>query len=163
MTTTDGNVISATTAETSLFLGSTGVGSLTVPAGAFSISSYHLNLSGAFSSRSGDTMTIRLNNSALLGIIVSQLTSSVNESFEIECDFSIRVLGGLGVAEISTNFDFTYSDGSTSNWRGDRNVAVDSTTFDTTASNTLDVTVEFSSNNSSNSIQLLQGILTKTY
>jgi hypothetical protein len=163
MTTTNGNVISGTVAEVSLFLGSTGVGGLTVPANAFSISSYHLNLSGAFSSNNGDTMTIRLNNSALLGILVSQLTGSVGESFEIEVDFSIRKLGGLGVAEISTNFDFTYSDGASTNWRGDRNVAIDSTTFSTLISNTLDVTVEFSSVNANNSIQLLQAILTKVY
>jgi hypothetical protein len=164
MTTSSANIITSTTTETSLLVGSAGIGSLTIPANGFTVSSYHLNLSGRFSSKNGDTATLRLKTGSVdMGSIVSDLTGSTNESFEIEVDFSIRVLGGSGTAEISTNFDFTFSDGSTQNWRGDRNVEVNSTTFSTEISNTLDITVQFNSTSVNNSIQCLQVILTKTY
>jgi len=164
MTTSNGNIITATAAETSLFTGSTGIGNLTVPANGFTLSGYHMNTSGDFSSFAADTITIRFkSNGVEISSIVSTLTGSNNKSFEIEVDFCIRVLGGAGVAQVSTNFDFTYAGSSTTNWRGDREVTVNSTTFSTLVSNTLDVTIQFSSVDAANSIQLLQAILTKVY
>jgi hypothetical protein len=162
MTTTNANLFTGTT-ETSIFLGSVGVGSLTVPENGFKISSFHLNLSGTFNSINGDTLTVRLKNGSTLGSLVIPLTGTSGEFFECEIDFSIRVLGGLGVAQISTNFDWTNSDVSLTGWRGIRTVQVNSTQFSTLISNTLDVTVQFDTVNAGNSLQLLQAILTKIY
>ncbi len=135
-----------------------------IPANGFTISAYHMNLSGNFNSESGDILTIRLKSgSVILGSIPLILTSAVAEHFELEADFAIRTLGGAGVASLSTNFDFTYSDGGTTTFRGDRIVSINSTTFNTTVSNTLSITVQFDNASSANSIQVIQGILTKVY
>ena len=87
----------------------------------------------------------------------------MNEFFELEADFSIRSIGGIGSASISTNFDFTYSDVGATSWRGSRNCTVNTTTFDTTVSNTLDVRAEWSSASANNSIQCRQLILNRTF
>ena len=87
------------------------------------------------------------------------LTNSSNEFFEIEIDFTIRQIGGTGVADIVANIDFTYSDSGATNWRGSRDVSVNNTTFDTTISNTLDVTCQFSSTSANNSLQTRQATL----
>jgi hypothetical protein len=162
MTTSNATTITATAVETSLLLGSTFLGTLVVPANEFTISSYHLNMAGNFSSANGDTLTIRLKNGGQLASFVIDLTGTANESYELEGDFSIRKLGIAGVAEISSNFDLSYSD-TVVFLRGSRTCVVNSTTFDTTISNTLQITAQFGTNNASNSIQTLQAILTKIY
>ena len=165
MSTSDAQPISATTTPTSLFAGATltPVGGLTVPANTFKISSYHFNIAGNISTNNGDTLTLSLYNSGLLATLVVDLTGSTNQFFELEADFSIRSIGGIGSARISTNFDFTYSDTGATAWRGKRNCTVNTTTFDTTVSNTLDVRAEWSSASINNSIQCRQLILTQIF
>jgi hypothetical protein len=163
MTTSNSTAITATLAETSLLLGATFAGSLAVPANTFQIASYHLNLSGEFSSANGDTLTLKIKtNATILSTFVINLTGTVGEFYELEGDFSIRKLGVAGVSEISGNFDFSYSD-TVVFLRGSRECVVNTTTFDTTISNSLDATAQFSSNNASNRIQTLQAILTRIY
>ena len=165
MSTSDAQPISATTTQTSLFAGATltPLGGLTVPANTFTISSYHFNMAGNVSTNNGDVLTLSLYNGGLLASLVVDLTGSTNEFFELEADFSIRSIGGIGSARISTNFDFTYSDSGATAWRGSRNCTVNTTTFDTTVSNTLDVRAQWSSASAANSIQCRQIILTKTF
>ena len=163
MMTGEADAISGTTAETSILIGSTGVGSLLVPANEFVISSYHFNLSGNVSTVNGDTLTIRLNNGVSLASFVVDLNPSQNEFFELEADFSIMKRGGPGEAEITTNFDFTYSDAGSTAWRGKRICVTNNTTFDTTIDNTLSITVQWDTTDNNNSIQCRQAILTKTY
>jgi hypothetical protein len=162
MATSNSTMISTTVIEKSLVDSPTFEGSLTIPAGAFQISSYHFNVAGEISTNNGDTLTLRLKNGGELSSIVVALTGSSNEYFELEGDFSIEAIGGLGVARISSNFDFTYSDNASS-LRGKRICVVNNTTFDTTVSNTLDLTAQWSSTNANNSIQSFQAVLTKTY
>lgn len=162
MATSNSAIISATIIEKSLIDFPTFEGSLIVPANTFQISSYHFNVAGEISTNNGDTLTLRLKNSGILSSIIVDLTGSSNEYFELEGDFSIEAIGGLGVARISSNFDFTYSD-TISSLRGKRVCVVNSTTFDTTISNTLDLTAQWSSTNANNSIQSFQAVLTKTY
>jgi hypothetical protein len=162
MMTGEADAIFETRAETSILIGSTGVGSLLVPANEFAISSYHFNLSGNVSTVNGDTLTIRLNNGVSLASFVVDLTSSQNE-VELEADFSIMKRGGPGEAEITTNFDFTYSDAGSTAWRGKRICVTNNTTFDTTIDNTLSITVQWDTTDNNNSIQCRQAILTKTY
>jgi hypothetical protein len=161
---TDGLIRTNSAVEQDLLAGVSGVGSLTVPANGFNVSCYHLNLAGNFSSTNGDTLTIRLKSgSIILGSIPLILSQCAGEHFELECDFVIRAVGTAGIASISTNFDFTYSDGATDQFKGDRIVSVNNTTFNTTISNTLGVTVQFNVARTQNSIQLIQGVLTKIY
>ena len=159
----DGDEITLTTDEKSLFEGSTGVGSLVVPANILQISAYHFNLSGTFGSNSGDTITIRFTMGTASLTTVVQLTNAPNEFFEIESDFSVKAIGGPGTASITSNLEFTYSDAGANNFRGHRDVVENNTTFDTTINNTLDVSVEFSSTDSKNKIQLIQCILTRVF
>ena len=161
---TDGLIRTNSAAEQDILSGITAVGSLTIPANGFTISAYHMNLSGTFASNNGDILTIRLKAGAvILGSIPLILLGSVGEHFELEGDFAIRTLGGAGVASISVNFDFTYSDGATDAFKGDRIVSVNSTTFNTTISNTLSITAQFNNARTTNSIQVIQGVLTKIY
>ena len=164
MMTGNANVITATTVETSLLIGSTGIGSLTVNAFEFDVSSYHFNLSGNISTTNNNAVTIKLKSgSIILAQFPFLLTATSNEYFEVEADFSIMVRGAAGEAKLSTNFDFTYSDSGATNWRGKRICFVNNTTFDTEISNTLDITVQWSSTSATNSIQCQQAILTRTY
>ena len=165
MTTSDANIITATTTQTSLFAGAsfTPVSGLTVPANAFTVSSYRFNMAGNVSTNNGDTLTLSLYNGGVLASLVIALTGSSGEFFELEADFSIRTLGGVGVASISTNFDFTYSDSGATAWRGKRTCVVNNTTFSTTINNTLDIRAQWSSTSANNSIQCLQAILSRTF
>ena len=163
MTTSNSTAITATVSQTSLLLNATFDGSLAVPANTFQIASYHLNLSGQFSSANGDTLTIRIKtNATVLSTFLVNLTGTTGEFYELEGDFSVRKLGTAGVAEISGNFDFSYSD-TVVFLRGSRECVVNTTTFDTTIDNVLDATAQFSTSNASNSIQTLQAILTRIY
>jgi hypothetical protein len=160
-------VVSATTLEVSI-LPSTFVGSNQVPANGFKVGdSFHLVLAGDFGSQQGDTVTIRLKGGSptpvVLATLVVPLQSSSGVSFEIEVDFQLRQIGGAGVADICSNFDFTYNGGAGNAFRGERGVFQNNTTFDTTTANVLDVTAQFSSNNANNTIQTQVSKLTKTY
>lgn len=152
--TSNGAVITATTAESSL-MPATGIGSLSVPANSFQVGDvYHIVMSGSLNSQNGNTLTIRwkTNGNTAMTIIVG-LDGAINEFFELEGDFIVRAIGGAGIASIASNFEFTYSDAPNSTYRGDRICAVNSTNFDTTINNTLDITVQFNTNSASNRIQ----------
>ena len=163
MTTSDALAVTGTV-EQSLLQSVTSVGTLSIPANAFKISSYHFNLAGTFSSVNSQTLTIRLkSNGNTLGSCLVNLTGTVGQFFEIECDFSIRRLGGVGVGSIVTNFDCTYSDVGSTTFHGNRSVTVDSTNFNTTISNTLSITAQFSTTNAGNNMMVQQCVLNQIY
>ena len=152
----NGAVITATTAELSLMPAS-GIGSLSVPANSFQVGDvYHIVMSGSLNCQNGNTLTIRwkTNGNTAMTIIVG-LDGAINEFFELEGDFIIRAIGGAGIASIASNFEFTYSDAPNSKFNGDRIATVNTTNFDTTINNTLDITVAFNTNSASNRIQTL--------
>ena len=152
----NGAVITATTAELSL-MPATGIGSLSVPANSFQVGDvYHIVMSGSLNCQNGNTLTIRwkTNGNTAMTIIVG-LDGAINEFFELEGDFIIRAIGGAGIASIASNFEFTYSDAPNSKFNGDRIATVNTTNFDTTINNTLDITVAFNTNSASNRIQTL--------
>ncbi len=144
------------------------VGSLTVPANGFSVGdSFHLVLAGDFNSNNGDTLNIRLyggpTSAVLLANLPVPLTASSGVSFEVECDFQLRIIGGPGVADICSNFDFTYNGGAGSNFRGERGVFQNNTTFSTLTDNILLVTAQYSTTNANNSMKTIVSKLSKTY
>lgn len=150
----DGTLITATTAEMSL-LPLTSVGSLTLLANTFKPGdAYHMVIAGNFGSQNANTLTLRWKTNGVTGTSeIIPLVGTSGEHFEIEIDWVIRKIGGAGVAEIATNWDFTYSDSGAGQFRGDRITSINNTTFDTTINNTLSLTVQFSTNNANNTIQ----------
>ena len=163
LATSSGPLIAGTTLERSLFTDVTALGSLTFPANTLTVSAYHFNVAGKFAS-SGNNLTIRLkSDTTVLSELVMILTGSLQSNFELEGDLVIRAVGAAGVAVLSSNWDFTYSDGDTTTFRGDRVCALNTTTFTTTIATNLNITVQFSMSTTANSIQMLQGILTKIY
>ena len=166
--TSDSLTLSASTVEQTI-LPLTFVGTLSVPPDGFQIGdSFHCVLAGDFGSNNGDTLTIRLKagpaSTTILGTLVVPLNNSSASSFETEIDFQIRNVGGAGVADIVTNFDFTYNQsGGGGAFVGERGVSQNNTTFDTTVLNTLEITAQFSSNNVANSIKTVVSKLTKDF
>ena len=162
----DANIITNTTQETNILDGATIVGTNMIKTNNFEISSYHANFSGPFNALGGGrtlTIKVRSNGALLAEFPAVQLTNAQGEFFEAELDFSIRSLGPAGVASISTNIDFTYSDSGAQTWRGERAVSVNNTTFDTTVDNELIFTVQFSDANPNLNIQCRQAYLHKVY
>ena len=163
LATSSGPLIAGTTLERSLFTDVTALGSLSFPANSFTVSAYHFNVAGKFASQ-GNNLTIRLKSDTLvLSELPLILTGSLLSNFELEGDLVIRAVGAAGVAVLSSNWDFTYSDGDTTTFRGDRVCALNTTTFNTAVATNLNITVQFSMSTTANSIQMLQGILTKIY
>jgi hypothetical protein len=78
-------------------------------------------------------------------------------------DFTVRQLGGVGVASIVSLGSFHYTKTANASVQGFAFNVVNSTTFNTTISNTLDITVQWGSNNAGNSIYSDIFILNKIY
>jgi hypothetical protein len=130
----------------------TSVGTLTVPGGGFSVGdSFHFVVAGNCIFDTNQDIVLRLKNSGTIASIQMNLenTDSPNSFWELEADFTIRSLGtgGSGNGEIVTNFDFTFNKRIDKDFKGQRNVTV--TNLNTTVSNTLDITAEFLTANTS--------------
>lgn len=157
--------ITATTVPGSLIDG--GVGTLTVPANGFSVGdSFTANMSGIMSARNNDTMIITIKTTG--GIILSQsdpftLSATTNQVWSMLIDFTIRQIGGPGVASIVTLGQMHVLKLASGTQQGFGFNTINTTTFDTTISNTLDVTLQWSSNSASNSIYSDLFVLTKIY
>jgi hypothetical protein len=163
---TDDSVpVSGTTAETSIING--GVGSLSVPANAFSIGdSFKADLSGLFSAANNQTIRIRVKSgvAVLLDSGVQSLTNSItNDIFTLSLDFTIRQTGVAGVASLASFGRFIYVKTNNASTQGFGMNTINNTTFDTTINNTLDVTVQWGSNNAGNSIYTDVFVLSRIY
>ena len=156
--------ITNTTTETSLING--GVGTLTVPANAFKIGdSFRVVTAGVLNVANNQTIRIRVKAGSvvLLDSTAIGITNIVNDVFSLNIDFTIRQLGGPGVASIVSLGTFHYAKTSNASVQGFAFNVVNSTTFNTTISNTLDVTVQWGAANTGNSIFSDIFILNKTY
>jgi hypothetical protein len=159
----NGATVTNTTTPTSLI--GTGVGTLTVPANGFAVGdSFTVLMGGIFSTGNGQTLTIEGKSGAVVlfttGAISLQNGLS-SRSWSLEIDFSIRAIGGAGVAQLLSNGFFLYSSGNSAYGSDFGNL--NSTTFDTTASNTLDIVLTWGAANASNSITARFFTLTKTF
>jgi len=162
--TSDGSAVTNTITETSIV--GTGVGTLSVPSNGFSIGDSFLGrIIGHISSRNNDTIRIKVKSgTAILGdtglITMPQTTS---KHFTIDLNFTVRTLGAAGVASIITGIVFTYSKDASNAFEGDDSSIINNTTFDTTSSNILDVTVEWGAADALNSIYSEYFTLNKVY
>jgi hypothetical protein len=162
--TANSTIITATTSELTLI--GAGVGTLSVPANTFVVGdSFRGDFGGLLSARNGDTIRIRVKSGSvvLADSGVQTLPSITNNVWQCSINFTIRTIGGTGVASIVTLGVFHDVKTSNATQEGFAWNSVNNTTFDTTASNTLDVTCQFSSNNPLNSIYSDIFVLNKIY
>ena len=146
----DSVTVSATTDETSILGG--GVGTLTVPANTFQVGdSFHCKIGGNLSAANSEDLTIRIKSglTTLASFTVDFVTSNWPSFWELEIDFTIRSTGITGVIQTNSQFNYIGTGGGTTYEGFGYNT---NATIDTTSSNTLDITVEWASNNAGNAI-----------
>jgi hypothetical protein len=156
--------ISGTIVETSLING--GVGTLSVPPNGFSVGdSFNAQFAGLLSAKNNDTIRIRVKS----GLVVladsgtQTLPATTDAVWSLRIEFTIRTIGGVGVASIVTLGNFLNIKQSNTTSEGFAFNTLNNTTFDTTISNTLDVTAQWSSTSALNSIYSDIFILNKIY
>lgn len=156
--------VSATTVETTIIDG--GIGTLTVGANQFQIGdSFRADFGGLLSAKNNDTLRIRVKaGSVVLADSGPQtMVTSVDDVWQFSINFTIRQLGVAGVADIVSLGVFHTTKQSNNNQGGFAFNTVNNTTFDTTVSNTLNVTAQWSSNSVENSIYSDIFVLNKIY
>ena len=156
--------VTATVTESSLI--GTGVGTLTVPVNSFKVGdSFHAKLIGHMSCVGSATLEIRVRSGSTLladtGVIA--LDTTTNKHWEINVYFTIRSLGVATVASVASGGLFSYIKNSGTNFEGANFSIINNTTFDTTVINTLNITAQWNTNNSGNSIYSELCILHKLY
>ena len=162
--TADGANVTNTTAETTI-VGS-GVGSLSVAANGFSIGDSFLGrIVGHISSKNNDTIRIKIKSgSVILGDTgVVTMPQTTDKHYTVDLNFTIRTIGAAGVASIATGMVFTYSKDASNAFEGYNSTIINNTTFDTTSTNTLDVTVQWGAADALNSIYSEYFTLNKVY
>ena len=145
--------ITGTTVETTLIDG--GVGSLVIPANGFTIGdSFLASFNGHITCVNNETLRIRVKSGSVLladtGIVT--MPACTNKHWDLQIYFTVRTLGAAGVASIMSAGSLTYSKNASSAFEGIDFSDLNNTTFDTTASNTLNVTAQWGSNNAGNTI-----------
>jgi len=157
--------ITGTTVETSIVNG--GVGSLSIPANGFLVGdSFTAVGAGVMNAANNQTIRIRVKAGSivLLDSGVQSLTNSIiNDVWSLDVNFTIRQIGGAGVASIVSLGTFHYTKTNNGNVEGFSFNVINNTTFDTTVSNILNITVQWGSNNAGNSIYSDIFVLNKTY
>lgn len=162
--TANSTTITATTSELTLIDG--GVGSLSVPANGFSVGdSFRLDMGGLMSAQNNNTLTIRLKSGSVSLGSSGALTmpAITNQVWFMTTTFTVRSIGAAGVASIVALTQFHILKAASGTQQGFAWNTINSTTFDTTISNTLDITAQWSSNNANNSIYSDIFTLSKTY
>lgn len=156
--------ITATTSELTLIDG--GVGSLSVPANGFSVGdSFRLDMGGVMSAQNNNTLTIRLKSGSIsLGSSGAMVMPSItNQVWYLTTTFTVKTIGAAGVASIVALSQFHILKYASGTQEGFAWNTVNNTTFDTTISNTLNITAQWSSTNANNSIYSDIFTLSKTF
>jgi hypothetical protein len=117
-------------------------------------------------SKNNDTIRIRVKTTA--GVLLADsglqtMDGGTNDVWQFSINFTIRALGVAGVADIVSLGVFHTTKQSNGAQTGFAFNTANETTFDTTVSNTLDCTVQFSSTSPLNSIYSDIFILNKIY
>lgn len=156
--------ITNTAVETSLING--GVGTLSVPANAFQVGdSFRAVVAGVLNVANNQTIRIRVKAGSvvLLDSGLQNISNVTNDIFSLNIDFTVRQLGGIGVASIVSLGTFHWTKTSNASIQGFAFNQVNNTTFNTTIPNALNVTVEWGAADVGNSIFSDIFILNKTY
>jgi hypothetical protein len=163
--TDDSTPISGTTTETTLING--GIGTLSIPANGFTVgNSFRAIMGGIINAANNQTIRVRVKAGSIIladSGIQSLSNAIVNDVFSLNIDFTIRAIGTPGVASIISLGGFHYTKTSNSTPQGFSFNTLNNTTFDTTIPNTLDITVQWGSNDVGNSIYSDIFVLNKTF
>ena len=156
--------VTNTTSELTLLDG--GVGSLSVPANGFKKGdAYHAILTGHISAVNNNTIEIRVKAGSVVladtGVIT--LAGATNKDWELEIYFSINEIGTANTASISTGGNFNYTKDASSAIEGTIFSLINSSSFDTTIINTLEITAQWGAANAGNSIYSEICTLNKTF
>ena len=144
-----------------------GEGTLTVPSNSFKVGdSFTCALDGILSSLSSATLHIRVKT--LGGIVLADtgiitMAAATNKSWLLNLYFTVRIIGGVGIASISSGGLFSYIRNGGTQFEGYVLSQINSTTFNTTIDNTLVITAQWNTSSTSNTIQSLNFILSKVY
>lgn len=156
--------VSGTDVETTIING--GVGTLSVPANGFKVGdSFRAILAGVLNVSNNQTIRIRVKTGAvtLLDSGDQSISNIINDVFSLNIDFTIRQIGTAGVASIVSLGTFHYVKTVNGEVQGFAFNTINNTTFDTTINNTLDITAQWGSTDSGNSIYTDVFVLNKTY
>jgi hypothetical protein len=166
--TADSTPITNTTTETSLING--GVGTLTVGANQFAVGdSFRADLAGVMNAANNQTIRIRLKAGTAGSVLlfdsgVQDLTSAIiNDIWTLSINFTVRQLGAAGLASMVSLGQFQYAKTNNGSVEGFSFNTVNNTTFDTTVSNTLQITIQWGAANVANSIYSDIFVLNKIY
>jgi len=146
-----------------------GVGTLSVPANGFSVGdSFRVDFGGVMSCKNGETLTIRIKSGATVLSLSPTLTmpsSGVNNQvWMLTINFTIRNIGAANVASIVSLSELHVLKLASGTQEGFGWNTINSTTFDTTIGNTLDITAQWGSNTpAQNSIYSDLFVLNKIY
>ena len=159
-----GTLITNTITETSLV--GAGVGTLFVPANAFSVgNSFIAKMCGNLSCAGNETIRIRVKSNGVTiadaGVFSMKITT--DKFFELTIDFTVTKIGAAGVAELFVNGQYSYNHNAAGEIAGNNFALISNTTFDTTVSNTLTITAEWGLAKTANKIQSQNFVLNKIY
>lgn len=142
-----------------------GVGSLSVPSNSFNIGdSFHAKLGGFINATGGGgrseiIIRIKSGSTILATTGIFDLDTATGQGWEIELDFTFKLIGIAGSVATNGNFAFVKD--------GDRKVSgyvfQDTQPIDTTIANTLDVTCQFNVFNVGDSLECVNFVLYKVY
>jgi hypothetical protein len=153
-----------TTSELSLIGG--GVGTLSVPANGFTKGdAYHVIVTGTLSAQNNNNLRIRIKTGAAVLADTGNINmaGATSNGYKLEIYFSVHEVGAAGVADIATAGAFMYTKEASTDFQGVNFSTVNSTTFDTTISNILEVTAQWDTANAGNSIYSEIFTLNKTF
>jgi hypothetical protein len=143
-----------------------GVGTLTVPANAFKIGdSFTAKMCGQLTSANNQIIhfRVRSNGVIIIDALEYTLSTSTGKFFDLVLDFTVAKIGGAGTAQLFANGVFTYNKNASNAIEGVNFGLVSSTLFNTTVSNTLDITAQWVTNNAGDTIRSQNFTLTKVY
>jgi hypothetical protein len=143
-----------------------GVGSLSVPANSFNVGdSFSISMGGVVSSVNNNTLRIRVKTDSIIlgdtGLIT--MPSTTNKKWDLEIRFTVRQIGSAGVASIACFGQLTYSKDASNAFEGADFSTVNNSTFNTTISNILNITAQWGTASTSNSIYSENFILSKVF
>lgn len=157
--------VSATTVETTIIGG--GVGTLFIPANSLQPGiSVHGHLSGHINCIGTAEITVRIKTSN--GVIlcdsgVLALDAATNKHWDMDLYFTVRSIGVAGVASIASSGVFNYNKDFGTTFSNFDFSSINTTTFDTTVSDTLNITIQWNTNNSGNAIYSEIFVLNRIY
>lgn len=146
--TANSSTVTNTTSETTIIDG--GSGTLTVPGGGFIAGdAFHAKMAGVISSNNGVTLTIKVKSGATVLATTGAVTlpKLTTQSWNLDIQFIVRTTGASG--SLHASGWFAYNSGSS---LVGTNFNTTTSPFDTTVSQTLDITVTWGAASTGNSI-----------